>query len=190
MFHDTEPNRTDTTAELAKLYGMCVEIEIEGGVVSDEVLEIYRAYLKSGYEKGYMNSIKVYYQGALPGAYVQGFRKGNENDAAMYEETILYAIEKLNADHYVTTANGLDKFTDKELTVKHGKSAEINIGDLTVYKSRYVTTPAYGSVRLDENGTLVYTAMKGYEGEDVIKVKIFDGTFGSKVITIKVTVTK
>lgn len=190
MFHDTESTRTDTTAELAKLYGMCVEIEIEGGVVSDEVLELYRAYLKSGYEKGYMNSIKVYYQGALPGAYVQGFRKGNENDAAMYEETILYATKKLNADHYVTTANGLDKFTDKELTVKHGKTAEINVGDLTVYKYRFVTTPAYGSVRLDENGTLVYTAMKGYEGEDVIKIIIFDGSFGSKVITVKVTVTR
>ena len=190
MFYDTEPTRTDTTAELAKLYGMCVEIEIEGGVISDEVLELYRAYLKSGYEKGYMNSVKVYYQGGLPGAYIQGHRKGNENDKAMYEETILYATEKLNADHYVTVANGLDKFTDKELTVKHGKSAEINVGDLTAYKYRYTTTPAYGSVRLDENGTLVYTAMKGYEGEDVIKIVIYDGEFGSKEITVKVTVTK
>jgi hypothetical protein len=190
MFVDAEPTRTDTTAELAKIYGMCVEIEIEGGVISDEVLELYRAYLKSGYEKGYMNSIKVYYQGGLPGAFVQGFKKGNDNDTAMYNETILYATEKLNADYYVTTANGLDKFTDKELSVKNGKRGEISIGDLALYKYRYVTTPAYGSVRLDENGTLAYTAMKGYAGEDIVKIAIFDGDFGSKIITVKITVTK
>jgi hypothetical protein len=32
--------------------------------------------------------------------------------------------------------------------------------------------------------------MKGYEGKDVIKIIIFDGSFGSKVITVKVTVTR
>jgi hypothetical protein len=137
-----------------------------------------------------MSSIKVYYQGGLPGAYVQGFKKGNKNDTAMYEETILYATKKLNADHYVAVSNGLDKFTDGELTVKHGKSASISIGDLALYDYRFFTTPAYGSVRLDENGTLAYIAMEGYEGEDVVKVLIFDGEFGSKIITIKVTVTK
>ena len=190
MFYDTEPTRTDTTGELAKLYGMCVEIEIEGGVISDEVLELYRAYLKSGYEKGYMNSIKVYYKGGLPGAFVQGHKKANKNDTAMYNETILYATEQLNSDHYVTTENGLDNFTDMELSVKNGKTESINIGDLTVYKYRYVTTPAYGSIRLDENGTLAYTAMKGYAGDDVVKIEIVDGEFGSKIITVKVTVTE
>ena len=190
MFYDTEPTRTDTAGELAKLYGMCVEIEIEGGVISDEVLSLYRAYLQSGYEKGYMNSVKVYYQGGLPGAYVQGYKKEVENDASMYNETILYATNKLNADYYVTTANGLDNFTDKELSVVHNTKGDVNIGDLAVYKYRFVTTPAYGSVRLDDDGTLVYTAMKGYSGNDVVKIEIFDGEFGSKIITVAINVTE
>ncbi len=190
MFYDTDPTRCATTGELAKLYGMCVEIEIEGGVISDETLELYRAYLQTGYEIGYMNSIKVYYQGGLPGAYVQGYKKDVENDKAMYKETILYATEKLNADYYVTTSKGLDSFTDNEITVKHGTSASINIGDLSAYDYRFVTTPAYGQVQLNENGDLTYKAMKGYVGEDLIQIKIFDGGFGNKTINIKVTVTE
>lgn len=190
MFVDAPVTRTDTAAELAKLYGMCVEIEIEGGVTSDETLELYRAYLRSGYEKGYMDSIKVYYQGGLPGAYVQGYKKSVENDKAMYKETILYAKKELNADYYVTSANGLTQFNDMTLNVKHGKSGSINIGDLANYDTRFVTTPTYGSIRLDKDGTLCYTAMKGYSGDDIVRIRIADGEFGSKTISIQITVTE
>lgn len=190
MFYDTEPTRMYTTAELAKLYGMCVEIEIEDGIVSNEALKLYRDYLKAGYETGFMNSIKVYYQGGLPGAYVDSYKSSLKNEQAVYDETILYATEKLSDEHYKAELMGVDGFKDGELTLKHNTKSEINIGDLKGYQYRFVTTPVFGSVRLDEDGTLVYRAMKGYAGEDIIRIEIFDGVSETKIITVNCNVTK
>lgn len=190
MFYDTEPTRLQTTAERAKLYGLCVEIEIESGTQSNDSMKLYRDYLKVGYDMGYMDSIKVYYQGGLPGAYVQGYKSDDALQRAIYDETILYATGKLDEDYHNVTVMDISGFNDSEITVNHGKSASIEIGELTNMTYRFVTTPAYGAVQLDTDGTLTYTAMKGYKGEDVIKIEIFDGISESKTITINVTVTE
>lgn len=191
MFYDTEPTRLQTTAERAKLYGMCVEIEIESGEQSNESLKLYRDYLRAGYDTGYMNSIKVYYQGPIPGAYITGYSSDNEFQKAIYDETVLYAKQELDSSYHASDSFfDLSSFNDAEITVKQGKKAMIEIGMLENMVYRFVTTPAYGGVRLSENGKLTYTAMKGYKGEDIIKIELFDGIKSSKVITVKVTVTE
>ncbi|MBR2915174.1 MAG: hypothetical protein IKC06_05140 [Clostridia bacterium] len=45
-------------------------------------------------------------------------------------------------------------------------------------------------MRLDKNGTLTYTAMKGYAGEDQVKISVFDGENTVKIITVDITVTE
>ena len=190
MFYDTEPTRLQTTAERAKLYGMCVEIEIEDGTQSSESLKLYRDYLRAGYDTGYMNSIKVYYQGGLPGAYVTGYNSDDAFQKAVYDETVLYATGKLESNYHTSGMFDLSSFNDIEITVRHGKKAKIELGELGEIVHRFVTTPAYGAVRLNSDGILTYDAMYGYKGEDIIKIELYDGVGDSKIITVKVTVTE
>ena len=47
MFYSVESTRLNTCAEIAKLYGMCVELELEQ-TSSAEACAIYRQYLRAG----------------------------------------------------------------------------------------------------------------------------------------------
>ena len=190
MFYETEPTRLRTTAELAKLYGMCVEIEIEGGVQSKEGVQLYREYLSAGYLYGYMNSVKVYYQGGLPGAYVQGYKAEDELTKSVYTDTILYAKELLNERIDINKDGVLDGLSDQSIVVQHGQEATVNLGNIENLFYRFSLSAVYGRVRLNKDGTLIYTAMSGYKGEDYIKIEFYDGVSETKEITIKITVTE
>ncbi len=190
MFYDTEPTRLKTTAELAKLYGMCVEIEIEGGVQSKEGVQLYREYLSAGYMYGYMNSVKVYYQGGLPGAFIQGYKAEDELTKSIYTDTVLYAKELLDKRIDINSNSTIDSLTDKSITVKNGENASVNLGNIDDLFYRFSLSAIYGDVRLNLDGTLTYNAMTGYKGEDVIKIEFYDGVSKIKEITINVTVTE
>ena len=84
----------------------------------------------------------------------------------------------------------LSGFEDKALTLLHGEDASTELGDISNVEVRYSKTPIYGSVRLDADGTLTYTAMKRFIGEDEIVLEIYDGVSLIKTVTVKVTVTK
>ncbi len=190
MFYDTEPTRMYTTAERAKIYGMCVEIEIEAQAHTEDTLKLYRDYLRAGYDTGFMESIKMYYQGGLPGEYVTGYDSTDKYHKAIYDETILYAMCKLDDDYNKGTLVGIEQFKDGEITVCHGRTASLELGDLSNCSYRFVSVPVFGAIRLDENGKLTYSAMEGYSGEDTVKIEIFDGVSETKIITVKVTVTE
>ena len=188
MFYSAESSRVVTTAELAKLYGMSVEIEIESSDQGKDVLDYYRDYLGTGYDFGYMNSVKLYYQGAIPGAFPSSYASSDEFVRAVYDETILFATESLTSNPNRTEAIDLSGFTDKEITVVNGQKQTVEIGNIEGIKYRFSSLPAFGSVRLDLNGTLTYNSLKGYKGEQAIKIDLFDGVGETKTITVKITV--
>lgn len=189
MFNDTEPDRVKTVAELAKLYGVGIEIEIESNRQGEESLRKYREYIGVGYEYGYMNAVNAYYQGAVPGAYVQYRNDTNVYNKAIHDETVLYIRGELEA-HPNRVVKSLEGFTDHEITLEAiRQSKSVNIGEVKGYDVRFVKTPLFGSVQLGENGALTYTVMKGYKGEDEIQIMIFDGASEYKTITVKVTIT-
>lgn len=190
MFYDTEPTRLRTTAELAKIYGMCVEIEVEGGVQSKEGVQLYREYLSAGYLYGFMKSVKVYYQGGLPGAYIQGYKAEDELTKSIYTDTILYAKELLDKRIDINTNSAIDSLADNNITVKNGENASVSLGKIDNLAYRFSLSAIYGDVRLNLDGTLTYNAMEGYKGEDVIKIEFYDGVSKTKEITINVTVTE
>lgn len=190
MFSPSIYTRMRTISELAKLYGVGLEIEIEPNRQSKESLELYREYLGYGYEYGFMHSINAYYQGAVPGAHVLYRDDTNELNKTIYDETVLYMQGKLDHNPMIKPAADLSVFTDGEITVKHGKTASVSIGEIGELDVRFVQSPLYGTVRLDQNGTLTYNAMKGYAGEDTVVIAIYDGVGEIKTVTVKVTVTE
>lgn len=71
---------------------MCVELEI-GGIKPDDI-ERYKCYLDAGAETGYMNTIKMYYQGGVPGEFYRSFISDDPLVRSVYDDTYLFAKEK------------------------------------------------------------------------------------------------
>ena len=71
---------------------MCYELEIGG---SDPVnVERYMKYLDCGAETGFMHTIKMYYQGGVPGEFHKAFVSSDPELRKVYDSTYLFAKEK------------------------------------------------------------------------------------------------
>lgn len=191
MWYSTEGTRITTSAERAKLYGCGIEIEIEHSKQGDQSFKLYRDYLGTGVDYGYIDAINAYYQGAVPGAYIDYRDDTDELTKAIWDETLLYVTGRLDTNYNnLAEPYDLSHLTDGEITVSHGRTASCQIGSLNGLTYRFSQTAAYGSVALDESGKLKYTAMDGYKGKDTVTVTVFDGIYGFKTVTVDITVTE
>ena len=188
MFSYSLPGRIDAAAEIAKMYGLGIEIEIENLYQSRDALDYYRKYLRGGYDHGYMDAVNVYYQGSIPGTYINCPKRGDPISLAIYDETVLYANGKITEDYDIPVPADLSAFSDK--TVKTSKNARcsVELGGLYAVKYRFSQTPSYGSVKLDESGTLYYKPTRGFIGEDTVEIELCDNAGGYKTVTVYITV--
>jgi hypothetical protein len=185
MFNDTEPTRLKAIAELAKLYGVGIEIEIESNKQGEESLRKYREYLGAGYEYGFMDGVNAYYQGAVPGAYTLYRNSTDTFCKAIHDDTVLYIRGELDCHPNRGEPKPIDGFTDHTITLELvRKTKSVNIGDVKGYDVRFVKTPIYGSIQLSENGLLTYSVMKDYIGTDEVEIMISDGCGEFKTIKV------
>ena len=92
-FRDGIPTqRLYDNAEITKKLGMCYELEIGGS--DPKNVERYMKYLDCGAETGFMNSIKMYYQGGVPGEFYAAFKSADPELRKVYDSTYLFAKEK------------------------------------------------------------------------------------------------
>ncbi len=189
MFYVTEPTRLTSTADTALIYGMCVEIEIE--VVSGEgSVGKYREYLREGFDSGYMHSVKLYYVSGTPSAIASAYDSKDPLAHSVYEDTYLYAKEKLDESYNKGSAVSMDDIKDIALQVVHGKKAEFDLALPDGVKVRIMESTVYGTFRLDLSGKGYYRAMKGFRGEDKVVLELYDTAGNRKTVTIAVTVTE
>lgn len=185
MFYATESTRLKTCAEIAKLYGMCVELEIEE-IDNEEACALYREYLREGVISGYMNSVQMYY-GVIHSAY--GSKK--EYTSAVYDDSYKYSHDLLEENYNIPDAvdmSGLPESIDIE--VKNGKSVSFEMGDIALLNYRFVQTPIFGRIRLNIGGKGSYRAMSGYCGNDTVAVELSDNAGNRRIIYINITVTE
>lgn len=188
MFYATETTRLATTAELAKIYGMCVEIEIED-IMSEGSCGIYREYLRAGVDSGYMNSVQLYYQGGTPGAIYDSMDEKDDYTVAIYHDTYLYTHDKLDDTYNLAgESENMDVFKDISVTVLHGEKASFVLGDLNNITYTIVCSPLFGSLRINADGTCTYKAMDGYMGGDTVSLILRDGAGNTKTVNINITV--
>lgn len=188
MFSKSLPGRVDSAAEIAKIYGLGIEIEVENLYQSREALEYYRKYLRGGVDHGYINSVNVYYQGSIPGTYINCVKRGGGICGAMFGETVAYANGTLGKDYAVPVKADLSVYSDASLVCEGGGGSSVELGGLYGVRYRYFVTPAYGAVRLDESGKLTYSPAKGFRGSDEVRILLFDNVGEYKIITVSVTV--
>ena len=95
-------DRVYETAKIAKELGMCVELEItgikldeNGEVINTNDVEKFIEYLTVGAETGYMNTIKMYYQGGVPGDISKAVFSKTPRYREMYDMTYRFAKRML-----------------------------------------------------------------------------------------------
>lgn len=101
MFNATATeSRVYECADLAKLLGMCVEMEIDArSITQPEWRARYIAYLRGGVKTGYMREgIKMYYQEAAPGVFYNAYKSDDPLVRAVYDNTYLFSKNALTEE--------------------------------------------------------------------------------------------
>ena len=189
MFYVTEPTRLANTADIALIYGMCVELEIEV-VTGLGSVNRYREYLRQGFDSGYINSIKMYYVGGIPSALNAAHGHAMDMAQSVYDDTYLFASGKMDDSYNQNATTGLEQFEDLSLEVAHGKRVKFSIGDTEGYSIRIMESTVYGAFELNLSGEGAYRAMKNFRGDDRIVLEISDAAGNKKTVTISITVTE
>ncbi|HPE94663.1 MAG TPA: DUF4855 domain-containing protein [Bacillota bacterium] len=79
-------------AQISKLFGMCTELEIGG--TKPENIENFKNYLDVGAETGYMNTVKMYYQGGIPGEFYHACLSSDPLLRSIYDDLYEFVNEK------------------------------------------------------------------------------------------------
>lgn len=183
---DAGEDRLYENAELAEMYGMGVEIEADGRVFSSDSdrYDRYMAYLRVGVEKGYMNTIKMYYCDAVPGVFLSAYNSKDAKHHAVYDMTYLYAKRKLTVDSGASSIGG------EPITVKVN---EVYKGELSITSAFSSVSVKYGArhglFALNSTGKFKYTPDENFVGEDSVVLLVSAGETKTEV-TLKITVKK
>jgi len=179
--NSSDPSVLQSTAEKAIDLGMCVEIEMNS-LSREEVLR-YLEYLSAGEKYGYMNAVKIYYQGGVPGVVYSAYKSKDPFERAVYDLTYMFAKEKF-------TAKIPDFNTPKLNYVCSGNTLK---GDPIVeadgsFRLLLNVSPSHGDLRLNENGSFIYYPNKDFVGVDKFSVVLDYGYGRSEEIVLTITV--
>lgn len=188
MFSASEDTRLSATSKIAHILGMGIELEIED-YSSESSISMYKEYLREGYDSGTIHSINSLYQGSIPGA-LMASRKSTGYTRTTYDDTYLFLSGKMDDSYNVPVAVDMSAVSDKEATVVHGKAVTIEQSDCTGLNFRILQSPVFGTVKLNYNGSLRFTAMKGYIGTEELIVELSDDAGNTKTVKYTITITE
>lgn len=86
-------SRLYDNADISKKMGLCVEME-SFNITDHFDVNKFKQYMDCGAETGYMNSIKMYYQGGVPGDFYVACHSEDEVVRSLYDDLYLYTKEK------------------------------------------------------------------------------------------------
>ena len=105
-----DKKRVDECISDCSMYGMGMEIEIDGNALnSGEHYNRYLDYLKGSLESGVMNSLKMYYQDGKSAVYYNASKATDERARSIYDLTYKYAKGTLKLEDI--DARRSDSFT-------------------------------------------------------------------------------
>jgi hypothetical protein len=178
---DVSVDRIRDTADIAKEYNMCIEIEINSPALSDNVyFQRYMDYLQGGITYGYMNdSIHMYYQS------VMDIYKASKSESAktrlIYEYTYQFIKKNLKL--------APDKLSDITIDAKADTYYEGKLFEADAMTLAKVSLAAQnGTVTVNKDGTFRYYPNKGFKGTDTFTFKISKYLGWSEDIKVTVNV--
>lgn len=145
-----DKNRMSDCISDCSLYGMGMEIEIDGNALtSGEHYNRYLDYLQTGVESGVMGSLKMYYQDGKSAVYYRACESTNERARSIYDLTYKYAKGTLTLEDINERRSDSFKLSDDVNWRSVGK--------------KYTATQAYS-----DGGTIGYQNNDGKELTDGI----------------------
>ena len=174
-------------AETTRRLGMCVEIEIGQYDAQADILR-YKEYLAVGAETGYMDAVKCYYQAGMPGAFYAAWKSADPFVNSVYHDTYLFAKGKYDSNETAGGAIADPSDLEMDTTSGRGVTGSLNVETESDYRVRIETSPKYGTVRLESNGTVTYTPLSGFAGTDTFTVYLEYIHGDSKTATVTVRV--
>ena len=176
------PNVLRLTAEKTHKLGMCVEIEMNSVNNAAEVRR-YMEYLAAGAKYGYMDAVKMYYQGGVPGAFYAGYESTDPFKRAVYDMTYLFAKERFTAEIPAYTV-GKTEYACKDGLINGSLAPESE----SPYRLELSVSPSHGDLRLNSDGTFTYYAHEGFTGIDQFAVVLDYAYTTTPEIVVTVTV--
>ncbi len=156
---DVPVSRLYYASEIAKKYGMCIELELDNRAFSDDrYFQKYMDYLRCGVEYGYMSDcIHMYYQGV---GYFNTACYSTGKYRLIYDYTYQFVKGTLGFD--------IDSVVDQEYNAYSNKmfSGNLNANDTVGVSFELTKSPSHGTVSVDSNGDFVYYPNKGFSGTD------------------------
>ena len=181
---DVEEFTLTEAAECAKMYNLCIELEMQENTITDKRFFVkYMNYLRHGVEDGYMEAIHMYYQSF--GILGRAARSLNHRARLTYDYTYRYVKRNLTTD-FEADMTPLYFETAKEAFLNGSVSAGGNAVGATRYMAEI--TPAHGSIALEDNGTFTYYPNAGFTGTDTFTFRVSRFLDWSEEITVTVLV--
>ncbi len=183
-FHENvSERRLYDASDLAKKYGMSIELEIDEKALSDaRFFKKYMDYMSGGVKYGYMNeSIHMYYQGS------DIFRKAAESGDARTRLIYDYTYRFIKGTLTLTPQTPADSRLTARMDTALSGAFDNDNGRLVF---RLDTTPAHGSVALTENGDYVYYPNKGFTGTDRFTYSVSNYLGWSESVTVEIKVSR
>ena len=180
-------DRLYDNAATTKRLGMCVEIEINQYDSKSDILR-YKEYLAVGAETGYMNAVKCYYQGGVPGAFYYAYKSTDPLINSVYHDTYLFAKGKYDPSEIIDGEIADPSDLELDTTSGRGVSGSLNVETESDYRVRIETSPRFGAVRLESDGTITYTPFDGFAGADTFTVYLeyLNGNSNPATVTVRV----
>ena len=180
-------DRLYDNAATTKRLGMCVEIEIGQYDAQADILR-YKEYLAVGAETGYMDAVKCYYQAGMPGAFYAAWKSADPFVNSVYHDTYLFAKGKYDPSEIIDGEIADPSDLEMDTSSGRGVTGSLNVETESDYRVRIETSPKYGTVRLESNGTVTYTPLPGFAGTDTFTVYLEYIHGDSKTATVTVRV--
>ncbi|NLN54860.1 MAG: DUF4855 domain-containing protein [Clostridiales bacterium] len=179
-------SRLYDNAAYTKSLGMCVEFESNG--TSYPAVNKIKEYLYVGIETGYMHAVKMYYQGGVPGDIYNAYKSKDPYVRSAYDEIYLYSKGRLTKDDFYSLNGTANPYLSKSEYTNGKFKGEIKADTQSSYKIKVATSPKYGTLKLNYNGTFEYTPFEGYKGTDSFTVYADYSLEKSAAITININI--
>ncbi len=173
-------------ATLAKLYNMGVEMEIDSQALSKNIFyRRWMEYLKFGVTYGYIDSLHMYYQGGMPGAFYLAYHSEDSKTRLIYDYTYDFIKGTLKIKPDVVEDKTFNTKPGEMLTDSLAQNTNSNINRFVIDVS-----PANGTVTIDDSGQFVYFPYKGFEGTDTFTYRYSEQLDYSDPCVVNITVGK
>jgi hypothetical protein len=167
-YHD--PNRVEDSVKLSEKYGLCMEMECDGRVYTDEYFGRYLSYLEGGMNSSMMDAVKMYYQDGKTAVYYKACYSKDPQFRMVYDLTYKYAKGTL-------TQADIDPVRPEQVSNDYEVVSDIKLSELKAKNVDWI------SIGKRYSGCRSYVDGNGADYQKVDGKELTDGILATKALS-------